>query len=510
MHHRFLYVALTLAAVALVMLGAHRLWERMGSPSVELDEQAGFDLAGAVMPEESFLGEEAIDLATVADDLPMRDAPTPSVSLTSLHDLSHPTLRHRICRHDEGLWQTIDAALLSTPANDAIAHALGEASVTGCVIPAREATCGWALSALDQHATERLHVAYALLALCDDAQALLWLDREDAPTRAIGEFMVLREALHDPPLRLPARLASAVAEGLATQGAWSLPAIAETLAHYDEEEAQQMLLQLHDAASTDARESVALAMHYVRDARGQALHREACARSPEGGMRCRGMDLASELRSASFDLDFALRRQPERRDEALALLEACVSEADPFVAERCFRRLASLDRTRAALAPVPPRMAPVFDFETFPSRTSIEAFVEAQGIGPVVRRNVAIALPIDALVARGAAFPVSEFTEGGAAQTVLALLDAAGLTNAVVELDAEGFHIYREGTVIDLHEATMQPIRAVYAFRRLEEPATHDALCTFAWADMPYLVCARPSALAQLEAAHVFVADAME
>ena len=505
MHHRFLYVALTVAAAALVLLGAHRLWERMGSPSVNLDEQAGFDLAGAVMPDRGFLGEEAIDLATLANDLPMHDAPTPNVALTSLHELSHPTLRHRICRHDEALWQAIDAALVSTPANDAIAHALGEASVTGCLLPEREATCSWALSALDQHATERLHVAYSLLAHCDDAHALAWLDREDAPARAVAEFMILREALHDPPLRLPTRLSAAVGEGLTVPFAWSVSAMAESLARYDEDEAQRILLQLHSAAAPDDRESVALAMHYVRDERGQALHREA--RSPEGGMRCRGMDFASELRSASFDLDFALQRHPERRDEALSLLERCASDADPFVAERCFRRLASLDRTRAALAPIPPRLTLLFDFARFPSRASMETFVESQGIGPVVRLNVPIALPIDALVARSAAFPVSEFREDSAPRTVLALLDAAGLTNSVVEVDAAGLHVYRGGAVIDLHDAMMQPILAIYAFARLEEPATHDALCTFAWADLPYIVCARAPALAALEDAHVFIAD---
>ncbi len=36
MHQRFLLVAIAIAALVLAVLGAHRLWERSGSPSNDL------------------------------------------------------------------------------------------------------------------------------------------------------------------------------------------------------------------------------------------------------------------------------------------------------------------------------------------------------------------------------------------------------------------------------------------------------------------------------------------
>lgn len=448
MHQRFLVFAIALAAATLVMLGSHRLWQRMGSPAIALNEATG-DLYEPSLPGlDPFLaGTDQGDLSSFVEELSVREAPTPEVHLTSLSALSHPTLQHRICRHDIAIWQELEHAL-SDSVSEADASALAAISVEGCIAPARAESCAWARSALEEHATERLQVAWQLLAHCNDDEALLWLDRNEAPLSAITQLMSSRDALHDLPLRQPARLDQAI-ETLDAQGA-----MAEILARY--------------AAPTD---------------------------------------LAHALESPSFDVDFTLRLHPELRPQALDILEACAQRAD-FVAEQCFLRLAALDRTRASRATVPPRLAQRFpeSFARFPTRASVDDFLNSEGLPTHTRSHSPFVFPIDVLVARSVAFPVANFDSDGLAKTLLALLDAVGLTQAVVELDPQGAHLYNEGTAIDLLATTLQPVVATYAFERLA-PHGLSASCATVWSDMPHVVCARPAALAHLASAGFFRTD---
>ena len=451
MHQRFLVLAITLAAAVLVLLGAHRLWQRMGSPAIAVDEAGGSPYDPALLDPmralDPVLAEDGDDFSDLVDELPIREAPTPEVHLTSLTSLSQPTLQHRICRHDAAIWQELESAVHdSTTEADAISFAT--VSAQGCLAPARSETCAWARAALDQHATERLQVAWQLLAHCTDDEALHWLDHEDAPPSALTQFMSLRQALGDLPLRLPAQLDRAI-ETLHAEDA-----MAGILGHYAEI-----------------------------------------------------TDLERALQNPSFDIDFALRLHPNRRAEALTALESCAQSVD-LASERCFRRLAAQDRTRASLVMVPPRLAPLFpaSFARFPTRESVDDFLNAQGMPEGAHPHSPFVLPIDVLVARGAAFPIANFERDGLAKTLHALLDAAGLTQAVVEVDAQGAHLYNNGNVIDVLDNALQPIVAIYAFEQLAPDNAPNA-CVFAWSDMPYIVCAPRSALTELASAGFFQTD---
>lgn len=440
MHQRFLLLAITLAAAILVLLGSHRLWQRMGSPTIALDE------ANEQLYEPALLENLEGNRGAFAE-LPLREAPTPGVHFTAINALTHPTLQHRICRHDTATWQELEASL-SDATTEAEASSLAAVSVHGCLAPARAQTCAWATAALDQHATARLQVAWQLLAHCTDEEALPWLDREDAPPSAITQFMSDREALGDLPLRLPAHLERAIEALHASE------AMASILARY--------------APITD---------------------------------------LDGALQSPSFDVDFALRLHPALRDQALTSLEAC-AQGEVLTAERCFRHLAAQDRTRASLVMAPARLAPLFpaSFTRFPTRASIDAFLDAQGVPASTRPHVPFVVPIDVLVARDAAFPVANFERDGLAKTLHAMLDAVGLTQAVVEVDAQGAHVYNDGNAIDLLDNALQPIVAIYAFEQLAPDNAPNA-CVFAWSDMPYIVCAPRSALTELASAGFFQTD---
>lgn len=453
MHQRFLVLAIALAAATLVLLGSHRLWQRMGSPAIAVNEASGsfYDptLLDPMLDPDPVLAEgDRNDFSHLVEELPVREAPMPEVHLTSLNSLSQPTLQHRICRHDATIWHELESTL-SDSTSEADAVSLATVSVQGCLAPARTETCAWARSALDEHATERLQVARQLLAHCTDDEALPWLDREDAPPSALTQFMSLREALRDLPLRLPAQLDRAI----------------ETL-------------QVHDAMA-------GILGHYAEIT-----------------------DIERALQSPSFDVDFALRLHPEMRAQALTSLELC-ARSDGLTAEPCFRRLAAQDRTRASLVMAPPRLAPLFpaSFARFPTRASIDEFLNAQGLPTSSRSHPPFVLSIDVLVARGAAFPTANFERDGLAKTLHALLDAAGLTQAVVEVDAQGAHVYNGGNVIDLTDSPLQPIVAIYAFERIA-PDGAPASCVFAWSDMPYIICAPRSALTQLASAGFFQTDA--
>ncbi len=454
MHQRFLVMAITLAAATLVLLGSHRLWQRMGSPAIALDETGGDLYAPEMLDpmidlDRALLGEEPEVLSELVEELTVRAAPTPEVHFTTTATLDHPTLLHRICRHDAATWQTIETTL-SDATTEEEGALLAAASVHGCMRPARAESCAWAQSALEEHATSRLHVAWQLLAHCNDEEALRWLDREEAPPRAQAQFMVLREALKDRPLRRPAQLERAL-DALGQRDA-----IADILVHYAE------IANLDEA-----------------------------------------------VQRADFDVDFALRLHPDLRTTALNALEACAQVDEPLTAELCFRRLAAQDRTRAGLLTAPPRIAASFaeSMGRFPTRDSMDAFLATQGLPENPHARWPVVLPVDALVARGIAFPIASFESDGTARTLHALLDAVGLTEAVVETDALGMHIYSHGNAIDLHATTLQPIVAMYAFDRLAARPLA-ASCTFGWSELPHVICAPPSVLTQLASAGFFRTDA--
>ncbi len=360
MHQRFLLAAIAIAALVLAVLGAHRLWERSGSPSNDLGSALMMpELAAAEGMPSGLIDEapgEERDGFFVANVTEGSGEPTGPTAPRSLGPPWPPSFADALCAGRDEAWQVLGTLVDATePAggpSPEVAQGVAVVVGAGCFTPRSERACQWAREALSG-AGARASVGWALLAHCDDAAALPLLDRVDAPAWAVLRFATDREALGVRPVRLPAYLLQAVESGLAApepeRARFPYAELAAALGHYDDPSATRALVAMYAVAPGYARETIGISIRFPDDDRSRAIHQESCATASPGSYvhACDDGTLEARVGSFAFDPHLELARHPELRPEVLASLERCSGGADPLAGAMCFRRLAELDRERA-------------------------------------------------------------------------------------------------------------------------------------------------------------------
>ncbi|MFO0709702.1 MAG: hypothetical protein U0353_07665 [Sandaracinus sp.] len=448
MQERALRIAIALAGVVLVMLGAHRAWQRWGAPAAADTLTLPASAIAPVPPLASIPSgladdppatlEDGFLVATLRESL--EPQPPPRVP-ASLDDPWPASFADDLCAGRAASWESLSALLdaRATPLDDALVSRLADASAHGCYDPEGGAACTFAQRALEGTDTSRAPLAWSLLAHCPDEVALPLLDRVDAPAPAILRFLVTREALGVRPVRLPAYALQSVTHALAQRAGPDEPfpfhELAAALGHYDDPNATRALVQMYEVAPGYARESIGVAIRFPDDDRSRAIHQESCATVPADTyvLACNDGSLAARVGTYELDVHLELARHPEEHDELVAALESCAAHAeDPGAGMMCFRRLAELDRERAAsvassriaqanlpLLGLPAVSAPqpfVTSLEAevrrFPSEGAMTAALASAGISsaptPALARHPASML--EALAARGHALLIDEET----------------------------------------------------------------------------------------------------
>jgi len=443
MHQRLLQIAIVIAGIVLVMLGAHRLWQRSGAPSGTLEGAltmpalAASGLPSGVTDEPPGAAVDGFFVANVTE-VP---APAPPARVpAALHDPWPASFADDLCAGREDAWASVDGLLASAGA-DAIERAdldaLATATVHGCFTPQGARACAWATAALAE-GEPRASLAWRLLAHCDDATALPLLDRVDAPADAILRFVVDREALGRRAVRLPAYLLQAVTGALAgadtdaVADAAAVPFVdlASGLGRYDDPAATRALVALFESAPGYARETIGVAIRFPDDDRSRAIHQESCATVAAGSYvsACDDGSLAARVGSYAFDPELELARHPESRDDVLTALAECSAGHEPPASMMCLRRLAALDRARAsslaaaritqanvpllglpAVGDPPPYLSGIEEeLRRFPSEGSLLAALASAGVraDPDARLFAHPVTVLEALAARGHAFGI--------------------------------------------------------------------------------------------------------
>lgn len=437
MHQRLLQIAIVIAGIVLVLLGAHRLWQRSGAPSGTLEGALAMPaMAASGVP--TGLLEEApgaeVDGFFVAHVTESPAEPSEPRSPAVLEPPWPAGFADDLCAGRMEGWASLGGLVDATgpsPVAPAVVAAIATAATHGCFTPTSARACAWATDAISQ-GEPRAGVGWALLAHCDDATALPLLDRVDAPASSILRFMADREALGRRPVRLPAYLLQAITGALgadATETAhFPFIELAGALGRYDDPAATRALVAMFEVAPGYARETIGVAIRFPDDDRSRAIHQESCATVAAGSYvsACDDGSLASRVGSYAFDPDLELARHPESREDVIAALAACSSGADPLAGAMCFRRLAALDRARAAslatsriaqanvpllglpaVGDPPPFVSGLEDeLRRFPSDGSLLAALASAGVRAEPDRAL-LARPVsvlEALAARGHAF----------------------------------------------------------------------------------------------------------
>jgi hypothetical protein len=366
MQQRLLTIAIAVCAVVLVLLGVDRAWRRWGAPRVSIGDPLGTALAlGGVAPiaEPSGLTDESpvsvlegFYVASTTD----RTAPlAPARMPATLREPWSATFADDLCAGRESAWSALRALLDAAPTEtiDAeLEEQIADVALRGCFSSESTQACAFARQALELAPNARTPVGWLLLAHCGDEIALPLLDRVDTPALAILRFVVDREALARPPVRLPAYLLQSVAGALASASPDHEPVpfhtLASALGHYDDPVATRALVAMYEAAPGYVREHIGIALRHPDDDRSRAIHQESCATVPAGSVvhACNDGSIAARVGSYEMDVHLELARHPEERDAVIAALEACAVGSDPLAGAFCFRRLAALDRERAASA----------------------------------------------------------------------------------------------------------------------------------------------------------------
>lgn len=360
MQQRLLVIAIVIAAVVLAMLGAHRLWERAGTPSTELENalaMQGLGL-GAAMPsglldEAPVSDVEGFLVASVTETTGQPSTPREPATIT---DPWSSTFEDDLCAGQESAWlafERLSSAADASAIDLTLASRIGDAASHGCLVPESERACTFARGAIES-GEPRAQLGWALLAHCSDELALPLLDRVDAPGTAILRFVIEREAFERRPVRLPAYLLQSVTSALASTGLereqFPFHALAGALGHYDDPSATRALVAMYEAAPGYAREAVGIEIHHADDDRSRAIHQESCATVPAESLAhaCHDGTIATRVASARFDPHLELARHPEMRTQLVDGLAACANGGEPYAAWHCFRALAEVDRARAA------------------------------------------------------------------------------------------------------------------------------------------------------------------
>ncbi len=441
MHQRLLQIAIVIAGIVLVMLGAHRLWQRTGAPSGTLEGALTMPaLAASGLP--SGVTDEppgaAVDGFFVAHVTEVPVETPPARVPATLRDPWPASFADDLCAGREDTWASVDG-LLAGAGTDTIEpaelEALATATVHGCLTPSGARACAWATDALVRGEPYQ-SLGWRLLAHCDDATALPLLDRVDAPADAILRFVVDREALGRRAVRLPAYLLQAVTGALAgadtdaVADAAAVPFVelASGLGHYDDPAATRALVALFESAPGYARETIGVAIRFPDDDRSRAIHHESCATVAAGSYvsACDDGSLSSRVGSYAFDPELELARHPESRDDVLTALADCSSGHELPASMMCLRRLAAIDRPRASslaaaritqanvpllglpsIGDPPPYLSGIEEeLRRFPSDGSLLAALASAGIRSAPDRAL-FAFPVtvlEALAARGHAF----------------------------------------------------------------------------------------------------------
>jgi hypothetical protein len=445
MQQRLLTIAIAVCAIVLVLLGADRAWRRWGAPRVSSGDplDTALALGAGVVPgdEPSGLTDdspvstiEGFHVASTTD----RTAPlAPSRTPATLREPWSATFTDDLCAGRESAWSALRALLDAAPEGtiDAeLTEHVAEVAVRGCFSPESRQACTFAREGVELAPGARTSTAWLLLAHCGDEIALPLLDRVDTPAPAILRFVVDRELLARPPVRLPAYLLQSVEGALASAAPDREPvpfhALANALGRYDDPVATRALVALYAAAPGYVREHIGIAIRHPNDDRSRAIHQESCATVPAGSMihACNDGSLAARVGSYEMDVHLELARHPEAREAVIASLETCAGGSDPLAGAFCFRRLAELDRERAAAAasgriasanvPLlglpavgdPPPFVSELEHELrlFPSEAAVRTALASAGI---LREPDAAWMPhpvtmIDALSARGHAFAI--------------------------------------------------------------------------------------------------------
>lgn len=441
MQQRLLTIAIAVCAVALVLLGADRLWRRWGEP--RLADERGLDLTLPAAVSSDLFDHVSSDLV---DDSPVSETdgfliatltertaapPSPRVPVT-LGDPWSGTFADDLCAGRESAWSGLRGLLDAAGSIDrGMASRLADLALRGCFSAESERACVFARESLEAAQSPRSQVGWMMLAHCSDEVALPLLDRVDTPAAAVLRFVADREALRRPPVRLPAYLLQSVLGALASAPTDHEPLPFDTLAgalgRYDDPVATRALVAMYEAAPGYLRERVGIAIRHPDDDRSRAIRQESCATLPPSLVRsCSDGSLAERVGSYEMNVQLELARHPETREEVLDALEACSVGSDPAAGFFCFRRLAALDRERAARiassrvatanlpllglpaigAPAPYVSELEQELRRFPSDEAVRAALAAAGIG---REPFVAAMPhpvtmIEALTARGHAF----------------------------------------------------------------------------------------------------------
>jgi len=408
---RLLVVAIVICGVILVLLGAHRIWQRVGAPSSQLESALAIpSVVSAAMPsgllDVSPVSER--DGFLVATMTESRGAPSTPRTPGTLTDPWSATFADDLCAGRESAWDALEAMVASAPPG-AIDAALGtriaELVSHGCMVAESEQACRFARAALDASDVSA-PIAWQLLAHCPDEVALPLLDRVDAPASAILRFVLDREALGRRSVRLPAYMLQSVTSALAStrpEAPFAFHQLAAALGHYDDPSATRALVAMYEVAPGYAREVIGISIRFPDDDRSRAIHQESCATVPVGSVlhACNDGSLASRVSAFELDVHLELARHPETRDEMLAALETCAAGNDPLSGIFCFRRLAELDRERAAgiaqsriargnvpllglpaVGDPPPYVSELeHEVRRFPSEGSVTAALASCGIG---------------------------------------------------------------------------------------------------------------------------------
>ncbi len=434
MQQRLLVVAIGICAIVLALLGAHRLWERSGAPSTELEtalSAPAAGLSGIELPSGLTDGSpvSAIDGFLVATATESTGAPSSARVPTTLGEPWSATFADDLCDGRESAWVGLESAIAAADASriDAsLAARIADAAGHGCMVRESTRACAFASSAIAANGASAL-LGWHLLAHCGDETALPLLDRVDAPASAILRFVIEREAFEHRAVRLPAYLLQSVTSALAATGPereqFPFHALAAALGHYDDPSATHALVAMYEVAPGYTREAIGIAIRFADDDRSRAIHHESCATVPAGSVihACNDGSLASRVGSYELDVHLELARHPELREEMLAALEGCSRGSDPLAGMFCFRRLAELDRPRAAsvaqsritsgnvpllglpaVGDPPPYVSAVeLDVRRFPTDGSLTAALAACGVRATTVRDGEHPVSIlDALAAR--------------------------------------------------------------------------------------------------------------
>jgi hypothetical protein len=444
MQQRLLTIAIAVCAIVLVLLGADRAWRRWGAPRVSAGDPLGTALAiGAVAPMEvpSGLSDESpitsVDGFYVASTTERTAPLPPSRTPATLREPWGATFADDLCAGRESAWSALRALLDAAPEGSVdaeLASQIADVAMHSCFSPESTQACTFAREALELAPSTRTPIGWVLLAHCSDEIALPLLDRVDTPAPVILRFVVDREALARPPVRLPAYLLQSVQGALAAASPDHEPvpfhALASALGRYDDPVATRALVSMYEAAPGYVREQIGIAIRHPDDDGSRAIHQESCATVPAGSVihACNDGSLAARVGSYEMDVHLELARHPEQRDAVLAALEACAGGSDPLAGAFCFRRLAALDRERAAsvatgritsanvpllglpaVGDPPPYVSDLeHELRLFPSEAAVRTALATAGI---LREPDAAWMPhpvtmIDALSARRHAFAV--------------------------------------------------------------------------------------------------------